>query len=420
MNKKFTDVLSKLTPKAKRYFVIGIAVFVIVALGVMTHFIRSYKMAGKEPKAAKKEIKLNTGLLEKSTYMESNKKITNLDKKVEDLEKELASVKKGQSVIDPNAKDSSLPLSATTNQQTQSVSPSAASKASPAQRQLPAGSANNIPVPVPPGQPGRETSSFPSSSRSGQAPPGQAYVERNEFLGGIGSVSYHSSDSSKSDDLKKKNPSIFLPPSFMAATLLSGLDAPTMNDAKAHPVPVILRINDLAFLPNQVKADLKGCFVLAEGTGSLATERAELRLVTLSCLSKRGKSVINQSVKGFIVDSDGKIGLRGTVVSKMGSVIARTFLAGLVQGFGDAFKQSTYTSSISALGTTQTIDSGQIAKAGLGQGVSTAASTVAKFYLDLARQTIPVIEIGAMRAITIVISEGVDLNIRDLSDKQAF
>ncbi len=102
----------------------------------------------------------------------------------------------------------------------------------------------------------------------------------------------------------------------MRRPLLSGLDAPTVESAKGNPVPVLLRIKDLAILPNKVKADLKGCFVIAEGQGNLADERAHLRLVNLSCLSRKGQAVIDQKIKGFVVDSE-EDRLRGTVVSKM-------------------------------------------------------------------------------------------------------
>jgi len=201
----------------------------------------------------------------------------------------------------------------------------------------------------------------------------------------------------------------------MEATLLSGLDAPTVESAKGNPVPVLLRIKDLAILPNKVKADLKGCFVIAEGQGNLADERAHLRLVNLSCLSRKGQAVIDQKIKGFVVDSDGKIGLRGTVVSKMGSAIARSVLAGFFGGVGDALRSATVTSSVSALGTTQTVDPGQIAQAGLGSGLAQGAHELQKFYLELAKQSMPVIEVGATRNITLVVSEGVDLEIKEKS-----
>ena len=85
-----------------------------------------------------------------------------------------------------------------------------------------------------------------------------------------------------------------------------------------------------------MKADLKGCFIIVEAHGSLFDERAHVRLDTLSCLAKNGESVIDQKVKGYVVDEDGFVGLRGKVVSKMGAAIARSLFAGFVAGFGDA------------------------------------------------------------------------------------
>ena len=209
--------------------------------------------------------------------------------------------------------------------------------------------------------------------------------------------------------------SVYLPPSFMEATLLSGLDAPTTSEGKGNPVPVLLRVKTPAVLPNSVKANLKGCFVIADGKGNLATERAELLLVSLSCLDRKGQAVVDQKVKGFVVDEDGKIGLRGRVVAKMGSMIARSMLAGFFGGAGDAIKASATTMAVSPLGTTQTIDPKDIAMTGVGAGLSSGFKEVQKFYMELARQTMPVIEVGATKPVTLVISEGINLDIKKIA-----
>jgi conjugal transfer pilus assembly protein TraB len=206
--------------------------------------------------------------------------------------------------------------------------------------------------------------------------------------------------------------SVYLPPSFMEATLLSGLDAPTTSEAKGNPVPVLLRVKMPAILPNSVKANLKGCFVIADGKGNLATERAELLLVSLSCLDRRGQAVVDQKIRGFVVDEDGKIGLRGRVVAKMGSMVARSMLAGFFGGAGDALKSSASTLSVSPLGTTQTVEPKDIALAGAGAGMSSGFKEIQKFYMELARQTMPVIEVGATKRVTLVISEGAHLEIK--------
>ena len=58
-------------------------------------------------------------------------------------------------------------------------------------------------------------------------------------------------------------------------------------------------------------------------------------------------------------------------------------------------------------------DTNNIIKSGIGQGISTAAGELQKFYLQLAEQTLPVIEVGATKNCTLVVSEGVTLEIKE-------
>jgi conjugal transfer pilus assembly protein TraB len=251
---------------------------------------------------------------------------------------------------------------------------------------------------------------MPTGDQTGQsAPPPETEI------GDISLVS--SSGQAKTlpaEDKKKETTAMYLPPSFMEAILLSGLDAPTSSDAKGNPVPALLKVKTPAFLPNSVRADLKGCYVIADGRGNLATERAELLLVSLSCLDRKGRAVIDQKVKGFVVDQDSKIGLRGRVVAKMGSMIARSMIAGFFGGVGDVVKSSATTTAISPLGTTQTIGAADLAKAGVGNGLANGFKDIEKFYMELAHQTMPVIEVSAAKPVTLVISEGVNLEIKKL------
>jgi conjugal transfer pilus assembly protein TraB len=225
------------------------------------------------------------------------------------------------------------------------------------------------------------------------------------------------------DDKKKsqadgKN-TIYLPPSFVEATLLSGVTAKTSAQAKEDPSPLLFRIKNLAILPNNVKANIKGCFVIAEGVGDLADERVHTRLTTLSCVAKNGESVIDQEIKGWVEDNaDGKVGLKGAVVAKMGMHIARSALAGFVGGFGDALSASTMTTAMTTSGVPSTAYVGDgmkdYAKAGAGQGIKGASDDLKKFYLELAQQTIPVIEVLPAKAVTLVFSAGVNLEIKNV------
>jgi len=375
-----------LSPEQKRNVVILLILSVIVIVGYFGY--KSTRAERREVKQVeqKKDITLDAKLLQKSLYHESQKELELLKKQIEALKKEKE--QQNQELL-KKIKEMDSREEKRVDTKTPEVYP---------EKKMP------LPPPPPP------MSTYTKDKEGKQTP---------VFIGEIAVVSNTESTEVKpevkQDDKKKETETVYLPPSFMEATLLSGLDAPAMGDAQKNPVPALLRVKDIAVLPNRVKANLKGCFVIADGVGSLADERAHMRLVSLSCIAKNGQAVIDQKVKGFIVDSDGKIGLRGKVVSKMGSAIARSFLAGLFGGIGEAIRASTVTTSVSALGTTQTVSDNysDIAKAGVGSGLASSAQQLQKFYLKLAEQAIPVIEVGATRNVTLVISEGVELKIKE-------
>lgn len=161
----------------------------------------------------------------------------------------------------------------------------------------------------------------------------------------------------------------------MEAMLLTGFDASTSNDGKGEPEPLLLRIQTPAWLPNDIKANLAGCFVIGEARGRL-DRWADVRAVTLACLSKSGDAVIDEAITGFVTDSDAKVGISGHVVSKMGAALARTFMAGMMEGAGDysGFSHNDFHS----LGTTSTIDSSQVGKAALGSGLADTADKLSE------------------------------------------
>ncbi len=352
--------------------------------------------------ARKSPVDLEPKLMEKSQFMESQKEIAKRDDEIAALKKQRDDIAREKS---------SQPL-ASLQPQTAPLSPV---WSDPIRVSLP-GTPKTVPGtqtrPLPPPVPQGAIALPPPP---GMAAGGSAAPPEIE-IGDITIVSHAgATKQGKVEDKKKETGSVYLPPSFMEATLLSGLDAPTTSDAKGNPVPVLLRVKTPALLPNSVKADLKGCFVIADGKGNLATERAELLLVSLSCLDRKGQAVVDQKIKGFVVDADGKIGLRGRVVAKMGSMIARSMLAGFFGGAGDAIRASATTTAISPLGTTQTVDPKDIAMSGVGSGLSSGFKELQKFYMELARQTMPVVEVGATKPVTLVISEGVNLEIKKIS-----
>ncbi|OAN53467.1 TraB/VirB10 family protein [Sphingobium sp. TCM1] len=211
---------------------------------------------------------------------------------------------------------------------------------------------------------------------------------------------------------KKGKRTIYLPPGFMKARLLTGIDALASRDATSNPEPIIARVQAPAVLPNEVKANLAGCFVIGNATGSLAKERVEVQLVSISCVDFESHAVVDQAIKGFFVDADGKKGLSGKVVTRAGATLARSFIAGTIAGISQSVEGTFGSLSTSALGSVRSLDAGDAVKSGVAGGLSKSSDKLTDFYLDLARQAGPVVEVGAAKEVVVVIQEGLALEIK--------
>jgi len=384
----------------KRLVFVAIGLAIVIVSLVLYRATRPANPVLKQNES-KRDIALDKGTLEKSLYNESTKQMGDMEAEMKAVKEQLAALQQAKKPENDDKADLAKEILKTSRQ---GLSEKQTEPTKPAK-----GSTPPRPASYPPGIP--PLPAAPSSPPTPTAPAIPAPSKPEVY----GEIEFISQRVEKKDEVKKKETTkIYLPPSFMEATLLSGMYAPTAESGKSSPMPALIRIKDLAILPNHVKSDLKGCFIMVEAHGSLADERAHARLTTLSCLTRGGQSVIDQKIKGYVVDEDGFVGLRGKVVSKMGSAIARSLVAGFAVGFGDAMNSSAITTTTSGLGVTQTLDTDQATKAGAGRGIAQAGRDLQKFLLDLGKQAVPVIEVGAMRPVTVVISEGVEIEVKDI------
>lgn len=195
--------------------------------------------------------------------------------------------------------------------------------------------------------------------------------------------------------------------SFVTATLLSGVDAPTGGQADSNPLPVLLRLVDDGQMPNFFRSYVEDCHVTGSTIGYLSSERAHIRLEKLSCILKSGK-IIEHNVKGYVTGEDGKAGLRGRVVEKQGALLSRAAAAGFLGGYGDALGNAANVTTVSAAGTETSINPDLIMEAGLAQGGGDAMTRLADYYMKRANDTFPIIEVDAKRIVEIIFTEGVD------------
>ena len=196
--------------------------------------------------------------------------------------------------------------------------------------------------------------------------------------------------------------------SFFRAALLGGLDAPTGGQAQSNPHPVLMRVQDNAFLPNRYRFQIKECHALGASHGDISSERAYIRLESLSCVRHDGRA-IDVPVKGYVVGEDGKAGMRGRLISKQGQVLANALVSGIGAGIGQAFQQSATTYSTSPLGTIGTVDTGKQLQAGIGTGVGKALDRLSQYYITLAEKMFPIIEVDAGRMVDVVFTKGFSL-----------
>lgn len=210
----------------------------------------------------------------------------------------------------------------------------------------------------------------------------------------------------KSESAKSKSVDNYLPVSFTRAVLLGGLDAPTGGQSQTNPHPVLLRLVDNAVLPNRYRSEVRECFVIGAGYGDISSERAYIRTENLSCIRHDG-SALEISIQGSVFGEDGKVGMRGRLVTKQGQLLANALLAGVVSGIGTAFSQYYTTTTTSTFGTISTIDPNKAIQSGLGSGVGSAMNRLANYYISLAEKIFPVIEVDAGRMVDVVLTKGV-------------
>ena len=194
---------------------------------------------------------------------------------------------------------------------------------------------------------------------------------------------------------------------FAKVVFLTGFDAPTGGQAQGNALPVVMRVKSFMTLPNKFKSNLKECFIIGNGYGDMASERAYIRIERLSCVLRDGK-VLETKVKGHVAGEDASFGLRGRVVSKQGQLIAKSFFSGLFSGIGKNIAEQSSIQQTSALGVVTTYDPNKTVESGLASGLASSSQKLADFWLSQANSIFPIIEISAGRVGEVFLMEGAD------------
>ena len=219
---------------------------------------------------------------------------------------------------------------------------------------------------------------------------------------------------SKKDEGSLKDSRYYIPAGAQAdARITIGVDTSTSVGKASEPDMVELMITSPAIGAykngKSLETDILGCTVLAQAYGEIGSEKANMRLQTMTC--KVGKNQFFEvPVKG-IVANRGSSGVRGKVIHRDGELIRDSALAGFIGSAGKGAADY-FSSPISALtgGRTEDTPAKDIFSGAVGAGIGDAASSISNYKLEQAKQRAPVISIQPYTNVTVVFQEGVALN----------
>ena len=205
--------------------------------------------------------------------------------------------------------------------------------------------------------------------------------------------------------------------SHAEAVVLAGVDAAAGVSSQGDPRPVLLRIVGPAWTASEhgtaMQVDVDGCTVTGAAHGDLSSEKVYVRFRTMTCAGPRPGTVIETPVAGFVAGS-GKTGVRGPVVSREGALVEKAFLAGMISGIGQGVSQAFQPQAVATGGGASVANTalGDIGRAGLGAGASSAGQKVADYMIRRAEQYQPVIQLQAGTKVTLVFLEGARIDGR--------
>jgi hypothetical protein len=215
-----------------------------------------------------------------------------------------------------------------------------------------------------------------------------------------------------------KNSKRYIPETaYLKGILLGGINVSTAMGSSAEPVPVIIRVTDMGNLPKDFDTDLRNCRILGSAYGDLSSERAVIRLETMSCEDKTKEEIITTKIAGIIFGDDGMNGIKGKVVQTSNKHIKNAILGGVLSGFAQNMKGGD-AMSITSLGVIGTKKKGisDMARDSTFTGASNAAEKIADYYLKQAESMSPILLISGGSKVDIVFTKGVYLGQLDTKD----
>jgi len=113
----------------------------------------------------------------------------------------------------------------------------------------------------------------------------------------------------------------------------------------------------------------------------------------LTCVNTNG-DIIETSVAGHVAAADGKLGIRGHMITRDVDLVRSAVMAGTLSGLGETAASAQGTTSISPLGATKTFTGKEVINSSLGKGVGKGLEMVAEYKIKQAEKLQPIIQVS--------------------------
>lgn len=238
---------------------------------------------------------------------------------------------------------------------------------------------------------------------------------------GIQTFSYQYADTNISVPYKRTSENYVPSGSFVTAVLTGAADANAGVNAQGDTAPITFRTIHEGILPNGKRSRLKGCFVTASVYGEISSNRGIARLNNLSCIfndKEKGEEILDIPVQGTAFNF-GRNGIRGTPVMRNGKIMQMAGISGLFTGLGDTAKNASSTQVTGPAGVVSSVNPSQALMNMGGSALENVGSKMADYYIKLAEQYHPIIELRPGAVVNLVFLQGFPLDADKLADYEA-
>lgn len=219
----------------------------------------------------------------------------------------------------------------------------------------------------------------------------------------------------------KKHNQFHLMTGLTQAYMVTGAYAPAFDSGQEEPLPVLLQAEGDILIANDDSQTIDKCFLIGSAKGNMNSETADIRLVKISCSLGEGTKKVEGNISGWVIGENGIPGVQGELLHKNGAWLSKTFVAGFLETFANALGSTDSTEIV--IGS----DSNSRNKVGVGTAVSENAQSAAygglstvfgrlgDYYIKMAEQIFPVIEVKGGRTVNILLKGGESFTVTDFN-----